>query len=338
MATFSIPYQDFAYDLAVSPNFSQDNICFVARASGLYRSDDGGRSWRSSYETLQLELPLLTTAVAVSPLFTTDCTVFCGVPGAILRSSDGGKTWQATLLPPPQTLVSALAVSPNYREDGMVLAATLEDGIYVTEDYGTRWVPRSFGLMDLRVFALAFSPDYCQDETVFAGTESGVFRSTNGGLAWRETNFPMEYAPVLCLAASSGFGDDPIVWAGTEDHGLFFSLDGGVKWDKVTTPGVGNTVNAIIVAHEPFSFPTILVLQPEALLVSRDYGRSWSYWREGLPFAVGMTCVAAPFGLSLGALLLVGLEDGTVYHLVSECSGNNPVLVRGEQGLDSEVM
>ena len=46
--------QDITYALATSPTFAQDGICFAARGSGLYRSDDGGVTWQSVYGTLEL--------------------------------------------------------------------------------------------------------------------------------------------------------------------------------------------------------------------------------------------------------------------------------------------
>jgi photosystem II stability/assembly factor-like uncharacterized protein len=304
--------RDTTYAIAVSPDFARDGICFVARASGLYRSDDGGMSWRSAYEALKLETPLTTTAVTVPPTYRSDAAVFCGVPGAILRSADGGFTWQATLLPPPPTPVSALVTSPAYAEDGVVLAATLEDGVYATDDRGGHWVPWSFGLMDLNVVALAISPDFAHDETAFAGTESGVFRSTNGGRAWRETDFPMEFGPVLSLAVSPDFARDGTVWAGTEEHGLFQSRDGGTTWHRAGDSQVTDPINAILLSSEFPSEPHLLVMQSRTLMVSRDGGRSWSAWKQGLHFDQGLTCVAAPSGIEAGATLLVGLGDGGV--------------------------
>ena len=41
--------QDIIYSLAASPNYAQDGICFSARASGLYRSADGGHTWQYAY-------------------------------------------------------------------------------------------------------------------------------------------------------------------------------------------------------------------------------------------------------------------------------------------------
>jgi photosystem II stability/assembly factor-like uncharacterized protein len=313
--TDNFPLQDIIYALAVSPDFASDGICFVARAGGLFRSHDGGLNWQSAYSTLQIDTALPTTAVAVSPFYGSDHTVYCGVSGAVMRSTDGGTTWEATLLPQPPTPVSALAFSPAYARDGLVLAATLEDGIYATDDHGSRWMPWSFGLMDLNVLALAVSPDYAADETAFVGTESGVFRSTNGGRAWRETDFPMDCGPVLSLAVSPGFAHDATVWAGTECQGLFRSSDAGDRWQRVADGAIVDTVNAVIVAPDGSSLPAVLVMQPDGLLISRDEGRTWSSWSSRLHLTAGLTCVAAPAGLASGAPLLLGLEDGTICRL-----------------------
>jgi photosystem II stability/assembly factor-like uncharacterized protein len=315
MTTEIAPELRVAYALAPSPDFVRDGVCFVARADGLCRSTDSGLSWQSAYASLQLEAPLLTTTVAVSPFYATDHTAYCGISGAVMRSCDGGTTWLATLLPPPPTPVSALAISPAYDCDGIVLAATFEDGVYATDDGGSRWMPWSFGMMDLNVLALAMSPDYAIDETVFAGTESGVFRSTNGGRAWRETDFPMDCAPVLSLAISPNFSNDATVWAGTESHGLFRSLDGGSHWQRIAPTEIVATVNAIIMAPGQSRLVPILVVQPDTLLISRDDAGSWSPWQAGLRLPAGITCAAAPSGLETGAPLLVGLEDGTVLRL-----------------------
>ena len=56
----------------------------------------------------------------------------------------------------------------------------MDDGVYRSADRGVRWVAFNFGLLDLHVSCLAVSPDYADDETLLAGTESGIFESTNG--------------------------------------------------------------------------------------------------------------------------------------------------------------
>ena len=92
--------QDIVYALATSPDFTQ-GVCFAARISGLYRSDDGGASWNFAFDSLELSEQLPATAVALSPDFENDHTVFAGAPGGVLHSVDEGKTWYVAMLPSP---------------------------------------------------------------------------------------------------------------------------------------------------------------------------------------------------------------------------------------------
>ena len=304
--------QDITYSLSASPNFSENGVCFAARGSGLYRSDDGGDTWHSAYGALNLEAPLTTLAVVVSPDFMSDQGVYAGAPGGILRSSDGGQNWSTAMLPPPPPIVSSLVISPNFSQDGVLLAGTNEDGVFRSADRGRHWSAWNFGLLDLNVLCLVISPDFAHDETLFAGTETGVFRSTNGGRAWREIDFPTEYAPVLSLALSADLANDGVLLAGTESYGLLRSGDEGHTWSRLGQEIITDNVNAIILGPEYTDRPEILVALSDRLLVSRDGGTSWSDWREGLTFEQGVASVVAPQGLGSKASLLLGLVDGGV--------------------------
>ncbi|HYN87629.1 MAG TPA: hypothetical protein VER55_03830 [Ardenticatenaceae bacterium] len=306
---------DIVNALAVSPDFEQDALCFAARNSGLYRSDDGGRSWRGAYASLQLDAPLPTTAVAVSPAFPSDRTVFAGVGGAVLRTTDGGETWQVGTLPAPPPLVTTLVVSPNFERDGVVLAGTMEDGVLRSADRGRSWAAWNFGLLDLSVLCMTISPNFAEDETLFAGTTSGLFRSTNGGRAWREVAFEPDWAPVLSVALSPQFAADGVLYVGTEFSGVFSSRDWGGTWTGQGQDLMAGAVNGIMLAPQFPTRPDVLVLLSDGLLVSRDGGASWSEWQSGLRFEQSTASVAAPRGLEPGAPLLVGLVEGGVVQL-----------------------
>ena len=307
--------QDIVYSLAVSPNFAQDGVCFAARHSGLYRSDDGGLTWEDAYASLELDMPLPTAAVAVSPSFEADRRVFAGVPGGVLRSVDGGHNWYIATLPSPPPFVLTLAVSPDFAHDGVLIAGTMEDGVFRSADRGSRWSAWNFGLLDLNTLALAISPDFANDETLFVGTDSGIFRSTNGGRAWREVDFPTDLAPVLCLALSPNYAVDGVVFAGTESCGLFCSRDNGNTWLRLGEEVINDVVNSVVVSPGFPARPDVLALLADALLLSSDGGRSWSDWRAGLPTDQGLASVAAPCGLDPKAPLLVGLVDGGVLRI-----------------------
>ena len=303
--------QDIVYALAASPGFAQDGICFAARASGLYRSDDSGATWRFAYKSLNLSEPLITMAVAVSPDFSTDQTVFAGVPGGILSSGDGGQSWQIVEFPAPPPVVSSLAISPHYADDGLVLAGTLEDGVFLSANRGQHWGVWNFGLFDPHILCIALSPDFKRDRTVFVGTETGLFRSSNGGRSWQDMALPVEDA-VLSLAISPGCAGDRMALIGTEGQGLFSSQDEGGAWQRLGESLAMEAINAIIVSAEFSSKPDILVLLNDNLLISHDRGKSWVGAQQELDLTQGATSLVAPQGLAPNAPLLVGLVESGI--------------------------
>ena len=258
---------------------------YAARTSGLYRSVDGGATWQNTFA--KLDEGLAATAVAAL-----DQTVFVGTKGAVLRSDDAGDTWHISGLVTPPPLVVALAVSPNFAEDGTVLAGTAEDGVFVSTDRGASWVPWNFSLLDLNVYALALSPHYAQDHTVYVGTESGIFRSSNGGRGWRELPFPMDVAPVLALGVSA----NGTIYAGTEDHGLYASTDGGAAWTQIKASGSVQTLDVSAALN---------ALLPDQLWHSTDGGQSWSEHH----FATTESALSL---LPDGENVFVGWSDGAI--------------------------
>jgi photosystem II stability/assembly factor-like uncharacterized protein len=308
----SQPREAAIYALAPSPAYPTDGLCFAASGVGLLVSHDGGLSFSDAYASLALTSMLPSPAVAVSPQFASDRTVFAGVHGAVMRSLDGGATWAYSELRTPAPVVTCLAVSPAYEQDGIVFAGSLEDGVFRSADRGGRWASWNFGLIDLGVMCLALSPSYAEDETLVVGTETGIFRSTNGGRAWRELGLPTDLAPVLSVAFSPDYARDGILVAGTESNGLWISKDRGRSWETVEALG-DSAVNALVTGKADAGL-AMLALAEDQILISRDAGTSW----QSVPFDedAGPICLAAPAGLAPGAPLLIGCSDGAVRHAV----------------------
>lgn len=288
------------------------SICFAAQLSGLYRSTNGGRTWESAFGSLNLQAPLAALTVVLSPDFEHDPHVYVGLNGGILCSSDGGENWENVKVPSPPPVVSALAVSPNFTEDGTLFAATMEDGVLYSSDRGRRWASWNFGLLDLNTFCLALSPNFANDETLFVGTQSGIFRSTNGGRAWREVNLPIGFESVLSLAISPNFIRDHTLFAGTENRGLLLSTDGGQTWDRLGKSRLKQPVNSIHIAPNFPKQRDLLILHGSKLLTSTDEGKTWTPWRENVLSRKNVTAILAPRRFIDGDPALVGLEDGTV--------------------------
>ncbi len=306
------PSNDYIFQFAAwsSPGGASMQTCFAARSSGLYRSKDGGQTWEPAYASLNTSEALATTSVALAPDFAHEPTIFAGLNGAILCSYDGGNSWQPGRLPAPLPAISALAISPCFQEDGTALAGTSEDGVLVTSDRGMNWVSWNFGLLDLNILCLAVSPEFAADETIFAGSESGLFRSTNGGRAWKDVVLPVEFDAVLSLAISPNFVGDNTVFVGTENQGLLVSHDRGKSWRLVGEKTASDPVNHIVLsASSPAS--ELLILHGGALIVSKDGGETWKKWKKKLTGEQNVTAVLAPQGPSGEAL--IGLEDGRIF-------------------------
>ncbi len=304
--------EDHIYQLNASTKLTKQTIvCFAARTSGLYRSMDGGQTWTSAFESLNLPVPLTALAVALSPDFKHDTSVFVGLNGGILRSFDSGQNWENAQVPTPPPVVTAIAVSPNFAEDGILFSATLEDGVLSSSDRGRRWHAWNFGLLDLNTLCIAISPDFANDETIYVGTQSGIFRSTNGGRAWREVNLSVEFDAVLSLALSPEFAYDGTLFAGTENQGLFRSKDGGQTWQRLGRSKLKEPVNSILLAPNFPARPEILVLHGDKLLISTDCGKNWQPWRDNLMTRKSVATILCPNGFAPRVPALVGYTDGT---------------------------
>lgn len=298
---------DAPYALAASPEVARDGVCFAACSSGLYRSRDGGWSWGR----LEASSERLTTAVALSPAFARDRSLFAAVKGGILRSSDGGDTFFTSAFAAPPPVFSSLIVSPDFERDGLLLAATLEDGVFSSEDRGARWQPWNFGLFDLAALCLALSTAWTEDETVYAGTETGLYRSANGGRAWRHSGFPTELAPVLSMCCfDGGRSGSQTALAGTESCGLYASRDQGETWTRIGAEALPDTVNQLHAAYSAAGEPRLYALSNEALMRSDDGGASWRELMrvDGAPTAM----------LPLGDALLLGVQGQGVLRLTGD--------------------
>ncbi len=330
---------------------------FAASTAGLRHSSDGGLSWNDCYESLEPQSAITTLAIAASPAGSfdqsqhaepgtqartqseTERCLLAGAIGGVLRSLDGGQTWSVFDAPAPPPVFSSLAFSPGFAADGLAFAGTLEDGVFRTEDRGRTWAAWNFGLLDLAVLDIAVTPpgpgSRRTDNTLFAATETGVFRSTNGGRAWRETAFPSDLSATVCLAGSPDFATDQCLFAGTESDGMFQSTDGGASWAKLGSPQPSGAVNTLLVlpattrrpTNEPVPDPStdptpnkyrLLALVDDALHLSEDSGRTWNKAELDQDVSAGISCVLnlgltdGPGAGEASTRLLLGLHNGQV--------------------------
>lgn len=232
---------------------------YAARQTGLVRIGAGGDAQNLFRSWLPKEEPPTLAIAARRKL------LLAGINGGVARSDDGGASWKAHPFRAPAPLVTSLALSPAFGDDGCVLAGTFEDGVFRSTDGGETWRAVNHGLFDHSIFALALSPRFAIDGIAYAGTSSGIYRSENGGTLWWDVTMPSGDETVLSLA----LGKNGALYAGCEAHGLLRSNDAGESWE--TLLATDGAVNGVALASDG----AIVAQVDDGVLQSPGDGASW---------------------------------------------------------------
>lgn len=161
---------------------------------GILRTANRGITWAVCNFGLQ-EFVILSLAWAPAPSgaeWLDRQIAFAGSESGIYRSPAAGLAWKKVEVA-PQDAVQAIAVSPNFHTDGVVLLGTESSGIWRSTDKG-RTFARVSGTPERVDALLATSSGY------LAGTPDGIWRSTDGA-AWE---LIPESPPALCLLEVGG--------------------------------------------------------------------------------------------------------------------------------------
>lgn len=180
----------------------------VSAGIGLYKSDDGGKTWKHSGLTKAGQIgkilvhpddPDLVYVAALGNIFGKNAE------RGLYRSRDGGSNWEKVLFISDSTGVVDLAMNPeNPRE----------------------------------IYAAAWRAERKPWTLIDGGPEGGIFKSTDGGDHWEklENGLPSGLLGRIGLAVSPARPDR--VWAliiapEEEDAGLYRSDDAGKSWRRI---------------------------------------------------------------------------------------------------------
>ncbi|MFQ6114997.1 MAG: WD40/YVTN/BNR-like repeat-containing protein, partial [bacterium] len=212
------------YDLAISPDYPNDQTIVLCHNQGLLKSEDDGASWNPAMNGITA---IVATDLEISPDLGTDSTLFAGTWEGLYKSKDGGQSW--VLIGFKGQAVN-IELSPAFATD-QTLFALVGDSLFKSINAGESWAFVSIGMSGI----LVISPDYPNDHTLFAYWEgTGVYKSPDDGLTWNDMNNGLTSLEVSALAVSPNYVNDQTVFAGTffsgSDGGVFRSDDGGGSW------------------------------------------------------------------------------------------------------------
>jgi photosystem II stability/assembly factor-like uncharacterized protein len=196
------------------------NTLFVAANGGVFKSIDGGESWRA----VNSGLASLSVQTLVMVPQNHDI-LYAGTRAGVFKTTDGGETWTLVM---EGTTRFALAVDPQNADT--IYVAPFNEAISKSTDGGKTWITLSQRL-PTPVFTLMVDPQ--DSRTIYAccavfGLEAGLWKSSDGGESWTDTG----------LKALRSFAMAPqnfsTLYAGT-DGGVFKSIDRGKSWSAVSS-------------------------------------------------------------------------------------------------------
>ncbi len=145
------------------------------------------------------------------------------------------------------------------------------------------WTPAG-GPYGGNIRAMAISPNYATDQTIFAGTwGNGVFKSVNGGASWTAVNTGVSSIYVVSLAISPNYAADQTIFAGTWGSGVVKSVNGGASWTSAYSGVIDPTVNFLAISPGYATDQTIFAgTYSGGVFKSVDGGVIWTAVNTGL--------------------------------------------------------
>ncbi len=202
---------------------------------GVYWQKPRSKSWTKMKGSIAKRTVYSLELDAASPI------IYAGTDQGVYRTSLEAMDFK---IPPGYRMSPQVwCICSPLTNPGLVYAAT-SLGVLRSWDKGTTWnVISAYGLPE-RVFigALAVSP--ANKEHLFAGTSIGLYESLNGGIHWKrveDSRMGVEISSVLFLDPSGNH----VLAADKAFGGVFYSQDGGEKWDRISSPEYESPVYCI---------------------------------------------------------------------------------------------
>ena len=266
--------------------------------NGVYRSMDGGRSWKAmglagthhiGRIVIDPRNPDVVYVAALGHLWGTNAE------RGVYRTRDGGTSWQRVLAIDAMTGVVDITLDPDGRT---LLAGAYQrqrrafgftgggpgGGIYRSENGGDTWNRITEGLPAGHVGRIGLSQSRSQPNVVYAVVEhrakGGVYRSDDRGRSWRRTN-PLNPRPMYYSQLRVDPTNADRVWL--LDAYLWQSTDGGKTFSSDST-GIGIHVDHHAMWIDPADPSHMLLGNDGGLYVTHDGARSWRFL-DNLPIA-----------------------------------------------------
>jgi photosystem II stability/assembly factor-like uncharacterized protein len=242
---------------------SQPSRFVAGTMSGVWLSDDSGKSWARISDPSNLEMSGI-TAVAIDPK--NPDTIYAGTPHLPWKTTDAGKTWQPIhngMI--DDSDVFSIFVDPN--NPSSVLASACS-GIYSSTNGGDLW-RKLAGIPNTSRRTHVVREDVANPNIIFAGTTTGLFLSLNHGSTWKSVTDTQVNAMAADPADPSRF------YLALEFAGLGKTIDGGKQIVLANQGFVDREITSLAHSGNKLFAVESSVGDGSGLFSSTDNGATW---------------------------------------------------------------
>jgi photosystem II stability/assembly factor-like uncharacterized protein len=269
----------------------------VGYGDGVYRSEDGGKSWKN----MGLKKSEHIARILIDPrssniVYVASQGPLWGPGGdrGLYKSTDAGKTWKNILSISENTGVSDIVMDPRNpdvlyasayqrrRHEWTLIDGGPESAIYKSTDAGATWNKLHSGLPDVELGRIGLAISQVNPNVLYATVEAaekggGIFRSTDAGASWEKRNDFDETAMYYAAIYTDPKDIDRIYVMNTL---LMLSTNGG----KTLRPlgEKSKHVDNHVIWIEPENTNHYLVGCDGGLYESFDRGQNWIF-KNNLP-------------------------------------------------------
>ncbi len=191
--------------------------------------------------------------------------------------------------------------------DNETIYAGCQNGLIISKDSGQSWQNGLSSLeleTDLTITAVATSPNYVNDQTVFIASSGTILCSDNGGDSWQASRLANPAPIISKIALSPNFSNDQTVFATSIEDGVFVSRNGGIKWSSWNFGLYDQHVNCISISNQYETNQTIWIGTESNVFQSSNGGRAW----QSLDFPMASVPVTVIF--EHNEQIIVGCAEG----------------------------
>ena len=255
---------------------------FAFSQTGVYKFVANATGW------LQVAIDVPIEALRV-PMAEHEGVLYLISKDRVFTSTDDGETWHAFCARPEGDAVGLVIVSETQQADRTMYLAFENKGVFRSTDAGEQW-----GLLDNGLMGRTISKIAAIGNTVFAGTDNGLYHLDAGVGVWKRLLEDVSgsiYALVVSedsLYVSTGpnfgmlqqIGSKPGKIAQTihNDNSnlsrIFHSADLGTSWTEITPTNGSRPIKSITGISLSVAGKTILA-QAGTQFRSRDSGQTW---------------------------------------------------------------